>query len=97
MTEYTPEIRETTVFADSPNVLLAKTTRFEYLNRYLPLYKNAIRWKWYAIGLAIVGLCFLASFPAITLATWFGAAYYYQRREQMLSRLTSPRKVIWGH
>ncbi len=90
-------IRETTVFADFQKPLIARTTRWEYVKKQIPLWKEAIRFRVYVAVLAIACIYFLFSVPAVSVITAAGAAYFYTLYKQRMQRLTSSRKVIWGH
>lgn len=97
MAEY-PYVRETTVFADADDTMLAQQTRWEYLSEYLMLWKDSIRFKYYTIVLGIVGIIFLTILPPVSILAFAGALYYYALRQQRLSRTAfSSRKVIMGH
>ncbi|MBI5229573.1 hypothetical protein HY991_05660 [Candidatus Micrarchaeota archaeon] len=97
MAEY-PYVRETTVFSDADDTLLAQETRWDYLRTHLILWKDSIRFKWYSIILAIVGMVFLTILPAVSVLAFAGVFYYYVLRIQRFTRLSkSVRKVIVGH
>lgn len=95
--QYPATIRETTVFADFQKPLIARTTRWEYVKQHIPLWKEAIRFRVYIALLAVVGIYFLFSVPAVSVLAAAGGAYFYALYNQRLQRLTSARKVIWGH
>lgn len=95
--EYPATIRETTVFADFKKPLVARTTRWEYVKKQLPLWKEAIRFRVYYFVLAAIGLYFLFSIPAVSVLAGAGAGYFYIMHQQRIMRLSSQRKVIWGH
>lgn len=90
-------IRETTVFADFQKPMIARTTRWDYVKKQIPLWKEAIRYRVYIAVLAIIGVYFLFSVPAVSALAGAGAAYFYTMYLQRIQRLTSSRKVIWGH
>lgn len=95
--EYPTTIRETTVFADFQKPLIARTTRWEYVKKQIPLWKEAIRFRAYWMVLALIGLYFLFSVPALSVVCAAGAAYFHTLQQQRIQRLSSARKVIWGH
>jgi len=90
-------IRETTVFADFQKPLLARTTRWDYVRRYIPLWKEAIRFRLYMVVLAIIAVVFIAIQPIVSVFAAAGAAYFYSLLQMRIGRLSSPRKVIWSH
>lgn len=96
---YAGQVRASTVFAQYEKPLLARTTRWDYVKSYIPLWKEAMTFELYSYILAAVGIYFLAFqfIPAIAAAAGFGFFYYRVLRQQRVSRLVSTRKVIWGH
>jgi len=90
-------IRETTVFADFKKPLVGRSTRWDYVKKYMPLWKDAIRFRLYYWVLAIVGVYFLFSTPIVSALAAAGAGYFYVLYKSRMSRLTSQRKVIWSH
>lgn len=91
-------VRETTVFADFNKPLIARTTRWEYMSRYFPLWKDSIRFKAYRAALAIAAVYFAAVGTwAVTVAALAGAAYFHSLIQMRASLLTSPRKVLINH
>lgn len=95
--QYPTTVRETTVMADFNKPMIARTTRWEYVKKQLPLWKEAIRFRVYIAVLAIVALYFIFSVPAVSVLAAAGASYFYIMYKQRIQRLTSSRKVIWGH
>ena len=95
--EYPTTIRESTVFADFQKPLLARTTRWEYVKRQIPLWKEAIRFRLYVVVLALLAVYFIFNFAPLAVAAAAGAAYFHTLYQQRIQRLTSQRKVIWSH
>ncbi len=97
------QVRSTSVFAQFEKPMLARTTRWDYVKSYIPLWKEAMTFELYYYGLAIIAAYFVLMQPAgnlsflIAAAAAGGSIYYHVLREQRLSRLLSTRKVIWGH
>mgnify|MGYP001609774833 CR=1 FL=1 len=97
MVQEYPSIRETTVFADLAEPILARETRWRYMSPYLPLWKGVIKNRFYILVLALIGLYFLSSVPVISALAFFGVFYYYMQIRMYWSRITSSRRVMWGH
>ncbi len=97
MTEFGDHIRETTVFADFNKPLVARTTRWEYMSRYFPLWKDIIRHKLYKYSLLAAAVYFLATTPFLAVPCLAGAAYFHSRIAMAATRLTSVRKVMINH
>ena len=97
MDNFTDHIRETTVFADFNKPLIARTTRWEYMSRYFPLWKEVIRHKFYTYSLVGAAAYFLATTPFLAVPCLAAAAYFHSRVTMASSRLTSNRKVMINH
>jgi hypothetical protein len=94
--EKTWDIQMTSVPADAKEPLMKLTNRYNYTQSYLPLWKEALRFRSYSLVLAIVGLVTLMPMPIVGVAALFGASYYHMQGEFRKERLTSKRKVMWG-
>lgn len=94
-----PQIQQTSVLADFGKPMLARTTRWEYVKGYIPLWKDAAHFEIYSVVLGIVALYFLffQHIAAVAVLAAAGALYYHVLRQQRISRLESSRKVIWSH
>jgi hypothetical protein len=94
-----PQIQQTSVLAEFGKPMLARTTRWDYVKGYIPLWKEAAHFEIYSIVLAIVAVYFLFfhQIMAVAVLAAAGAIYYHVLREQRISRLESSRKVIWSH
>ncbi len=97
MEQFNDHIRETTVFTDFKKPLIARTTRWEYMSRYFPLWKDVIRHKAYMYLLILVSAYFLFTTPFLAVPCLAGVAYFYSRIKMASSRLVSTRKVMINH
>jgi hypothetical protein len=91
-------IRQTTVVTDFNKPLIARTTRWEYLARYIPLWKSLIRYRaymWACIVLAAIAVLSDYSFFVVPLAG--AAGYFFLLQKMVTTRVASSRKVIIGH
>ncbi len=96
--EFGDHIRQTTVMTDFNKPLIARTTRWEYLARYIPLWKSLIRYRaymWACIALAAMAVLMGNNFLVVPLGG--AAGYFYLLQRMNISRLTGARKVIIGH
>ncbi len=96
MQEY-QHIRATTTFADGKETFLGMKTRWAYVADWLPVWKEAIRYRLYSYILFFVGLATMFSTPIIAVVAFFGAVYYYIVVMHKKDLLASDRKIIWGH
>ncbi len=90
------DIRMTSVPVDGKEPFLNMTTRWNYLQSFLPLWKEALRFRSYAMVLAVVGVATLTTIPVVGIAALFGASYYHMLGEFRKANLTSGRKVMWA-
>ena len=94
--EKTWDIQMTSVPADGKEPMMKLTNRYTYIQSYLPLWKEALRFRSYSLVLAIIGVVTLMYVPIVGVAALFGASYYHMQGEFRKERLTSKRKVMWG-
>ena len=94
--EKTWDIQMTSVPADGKEPMMKLTNRYAYTQSYLPLWKEALRFRSYSLVLALIGVFTLMPMPIVGVAALFGAAYYHMQGEFRKERLTSKRKVMWG-
>lgn len=97
-THFDDHIRQTTVMTDFNKPMIARTTRWEYLARYIPLWKSLIRYKaymWACIALGVLAIFSGYEFLAVPLGAATG--YFYLLQKMVITRVASSRKVIIGH
>lgn len=85
------------VMADMKRPFLVVTNRWNYLERFLPIWKGFIRYRLFAIVLAAVGILTLFMLPIVAVPCFGGAVYFWRRHLFFKSRLESERTVIIGH
>ncbi|MFA6329176.1 MAG: hypothetical protein WCX64_00640 [Candidatus Micrarchaeia archaeon] len=90
------DIQMTSVPADAKEPMMKLTNRYNYTQSYLPLWKEALRFRSYSLVLALIGVVTLMPMPVVGVAALFGASYYHMQGEFRKDRLTSGRKVMWG-
>jgi hypothetical protein len=90
------DIQMTSVPADGKEPMMKLTNRYAYVQSYLPLWKEALRFRSYSLVLTLIGLVSLLYMPIVGIAALFGASYYHMQGEFRKERLTSKRKVMWG-
>jgi len=90
------DIQMTSVPADGKEPMMKLTNRYAYTQSFLPLWKEALRFRSYSLVLAFVGIFTILSMPIVGVAAFFGASYYHMQGEFRKERLTSKRKVMWG-
>jgi len=94
--EKTWDIQMTSVPADAKEPMMKLTNRYNYTQSYLPLWKEALRFRSYSLVLALIGVVTIMPMPVVGVAALFGASYYHMQGEFRKDRLTSKRKVMWG-
>ncbi|VVB70142.1 Uncharacterised protein [uncultured archaeon] len=92
---HAPEIRAATAMANVKRPLLETRNRFDYVNGFLGLWKEAIRYRLAVIALSIFSIWAFFVFPYILPFTLALILYYYNRRQHITKViLSSKRKVI---
>lgn len=93
-----PEIRVTSAFAKVERPMFVLTTRWDYLLKWLKIWKIGVRSRGYAYMLAIAGVYFLFSIPALSMILLAAAAFKYQQYIHVQVRaLSSSRRILWAH
>jgi hypothetical protein len=87
----------TSVMADMKKPFMRVTNRWEYFERFLPWWKQYIRYRLYAFAFAAVGVLTLLSNPLIGIVCLAAAAYYWELHLLRKMRLESKRSLIIGH
>ncbi len=90
------DIRMSSVPVDGKEPLLKQNTRFNYVHTWLPVWKEAVRFRSYSMVLALIGIATLLYMPVVGIAALFGASYYHMQGEMRKARLLSSRKVMWA-
>ncbi len=72
------------VTANFSKPVLYTTTRWDYLNHYLPTWRKTLRYRLLFAVLGIVGAYFfLTGNPLVSAVSWAGAMFYRARYEDM--------------
>ena len=85
------------VMVDMKKPFMRVTNRWEYFERFLPWWKQYIRYRLYAFGFAVVGIATIFSVPIFGILCLGAAAYYWEMHKLRKMRLESKRTVIIGH
>jgi len=86
----------TSTLTDAKEPFLVMKTRWNYLNLFIPRWKNAIRYRLYTMSLLVAGFWLLFSAPLVAIVCLFLAMYFDGLRMMEQDRLQSGRKVIIG-
>ena len=86
----------TSTLTDAKEPFLGMKTRWNYLNLFIPRWKNAIRYRLYTFALLIAGFWLLFASPLIAIVCLFLAMYFDGMRTMEQDRLQSGRKIILG-
>ena len=98
MDETIPPVQMTSAMVDVKQPFFRVRTRYDYIERFWGIWKEAIRYRMYAILCALVGLYLLVTgVYAISVVLLGVAAYFWQGFEFRKSRVSSQRSVMIGH
>ncbi len=96
--EDNPGVAMSMAITESHSPMLRATTRWDYVARYLVLWKEYVRFRFYFGILLILGIFFLFTQPILAVPALAASAYFYQLKEFRKQRtLRSKRTVIVGH
>ena len=85
------------VLADVKKPVMKVTNRWEYLERYIPVWKNYIRYRMYTVVFGLVGVTMIFTVPPLGVVSLAAATYYWGVHLREKSRLESQRSVLIGH
>jgi len=92
------DVGVTAVMAENTGPMLAMDSRYNYLMKNLPVWKDYIRYRVYAAMAAIVAIMLVFSQPLLATVAAFLAAYCWQMHNLFLRRtMTNTRTVMLGH
>ncbi len=98
MIEHDPGVRTSMVFADMKRPMLGASTRWDYFSKHLVVWKEHVRFRTYAIILALLGVYLIFAQPVIGIVSLGFATFFYQKHQHALARtLKSHRTIIIGH
>jgi hypothetical protein len=93
-----PEIRSTSAIVKAERPMLAMSNRWDYLSKWLMIWKIGLRHRGNAYLLFAAGVYFLFSVPALAMVCFGGAAYSYQIFTHIQVRaMGSSRSIMWAH
>lgn len=96
--DYNPGVQMSMGLAEGKVAMMAATTRWDYLSRYLVLWKEYVRFQFYSYILAIVGIYLLFAQPIMAVPALSAAVYFHQLKDFRKQRtLGSSRTVMVGH
>ncbi len=96
--DYNPGVVMSMGITESKQPMLAATTRWEYVSRFLAVWKEYVRFRLYYGILLVLGVYLLFVQPILAVPALGGAAYFYQLKEFRKQRtLRSKRTIIIGH
>ncbi|MEK6954803.1 MAG: hypothetical protein AABX01_07355 [Candidatus Micrarchaeota archaeon] len=97
MDDNMPPVQMTSVLADAKKPFLKMSTRWDYLSKFLDIWKEAIKFRGYAVISAIAGLYLLFVVPVAGVVALGAATYFWELYKFRLHRLESQRSVMIGH
>jgi len=95
-----PEIRVTSAYARAERPLLNMTTRWNYLGKWLMIWKTGLRDRANSFLLGLVGLYMLFALnqPLLGAVCFAVAAYSHQKYLHVTTRaMSSSRRILWAH
>jgi len=96
--DHNPGVTVSMGITESKVPMLRATTRWDYVSRFLAVWKEYVRFQIYYGVLLILGIYLLFVQPVLAVPALAGAAYFYQLKEFRKERtLRSKRTVIIGH
>ncbi len=96
--QHNPGVVVSMGITESKVPMLAATTRWDYISRFLAVWKEYVRFRIYYGILMILGIYLLFVQPILAVPALAGAMYFYQLKEFRKERtLRSKRTVIIGH
>lgn len=96
--EHNPGVVVSMGITESKVPMLRATTRWDYISRFLAVWKEYVRFQIYYGLLLILGIYLMFVQPILGALALSGAVYFYQLKEFRKERtLRSKRTVIIGH
>ncbi len=95
--DHMPDVQMASVLADAKQPFLKMTSRWDYIIRYLDIWKEMIKFRGYAVISLIAGLYLLFVFPIAGIVALGAATYFWELYKFRQHRLESQRSVMIGH
>jgi hypothetical protein len=92
-----PPVQMSSVLADGKQPFLKHSSRWDYIVRFLDIWKEAIKFRGYAVISLVSGLYLLFSIPVAGIVALGAAAYFWELYKFRLHRLESQRSIMIGH
>ncbi|MFH0972047.1 MAG: hypothetical protein ABIG96_00405 [Candidatus Micrarchaeota archaeon] len=92
-----PPVQMSSVLADVKQPFLKMSTRWDYIVRFLDIWKEAIKFRGYAVISFIAGIYLLFSIPLAGVLAFAAATYFWELYKFRLHRLESQRSIMIGH
>lgn len=97
LVENVPPVQMTSVLADVKQPFLKMSTRWNYISRYLEIWKEGIRYRSFAVVSFLAGLFLITTVPFMGIVALGAAAYFWEVYKFRRHRLESQRTVMIGH
>jgi hypothetical protein len=95
--EEMPGVQMSSVLADAKQPFLKMSTRWDYIVRFLDIWKEMIKFRGYAVISFIAGIYLLFSIPIAGILALGAATYFWELYKFRLHRLESKRSIMIGH
>ncbi|MBU1198035.1 hypothetical protein KJ765_06025 [Candidatus Micrarchaeota archaeon] len=95
--DHVPPVQMTSVLADTKQPFLNMSTRWNYISRYLEIWKEGIRFRGFAVVSFLAGLVLILSIPLMGILAFAAAAYFWELYKFRRHRLESQRSIMIGH
>jgi hypothetical protein len=95
--EMMPNVQMASVLADAKQPFLKMSTRWDYIVKFLDIWKEAIKFRGYAVISIIAGLYLLFSIPIAGIVALGAGAYFWELYKFRVHRLESQRSIMIGH
>ena len=92
-----PPVQMTSVLADAKQPFLKHSSRLDYIARFLDIWKEAIKFRGYAVISLVSGLYLLFTIPVAGIVALGAATYFWELYKFRLHRLESQRSIMIGH
>ena len=92
-----PPVQMSSVLADVKQPFLRMSTRWDYISRWVDVWKESIRFRTFAVVSLIAGVYLLFTIPLMGILALGAAAYYWELYRFRVYRLESQRSVMIGH
>ncbi len=92
-----PPVQMSSVLADAKQPFLKMSTRWDYIVRFLDIWKEMVKFRGYAVVSFIAGIYLLFVIPIAGIVALGAATYFWELYKFRLHRLESQRTIMIGH